>query len=430
MSASDVVSSDEEVDDGRLLDRVARRDPTALGALYDRHGRVVFGILYRMLGSPEAAEEVVQDAFHSVWQRASTYRADRGSVRTWLMAIARNAAIDWRRTKGKRLERETVIEEAVELADEDRVDDRAIASLRAERVRSAVASLPAEQRDVLSLSFWSGLSQSEISERTGTPRHGEEPRPARHGEAPGAPRDRDGAVMTGHPYDDLAAYAIGVLDGDDQRAVTAHLADCTGCRADVRAFGETAWAIAESAARDAPPSLRAAIVDRARSSGAAPAAPALPAWLASLLDALRHPVPFAVPLALGLALVVSLVGFGSARRDADRYAAAVAGTAGARVVTLASTGELQGVRGSVVTPANGAAPFLVLDLPAAPSGKTWEAWVVRGETPIAAGITDGHGVTTLLLTVPLGAGDGVAITLEPAGGVDHVTGTPILAGKT
>ena len=169
MSASNVVRRDEELEDGQLLDRVAQRDPQALGALYDRYGRVVFGTLYRMLGSPEAAEEVVQDAFHSVWQRASTYRSDRGSVRTWLLAIARNAAIDWRRTKGKRLERETVIEEAVELVADDRVDERAIASLQAERVRSAVASLPAEQRDVLSLSYWSGLSQSEISERTGTP---------------------------------------------------------------------------------------------------------------------------------------------------------------------------------------------------------------------------------------------------------------------
>jgi RNA polymerase sigma-70 factor (ECF subfamily) len=94
---------------------------------------------------------------------------DRGSVRTWLLAIARNAAIDWRRTKGKRLAREAVIDEAAELIEDTRVDDRVIASLRAERVRAAVAALPDEQRVVLSLAFWSGLSQSEIAERTGTP---------------------------------------------------------------------------------------------------------------------------------------------------------------------------------------------------------------------------------------------------------------------
>jgi RNA polymerase sigma-70 factor, ECF subfamily len=166
---ADVVTGDKAGDDGALVARIARGDPAALGELYDRYGRAVFGVLYRMLGAPEPAEEVAQDAFHAVWRRAGTYRADRGSVRTWLLAIARNAAIDWRRTKGKRVEREAAIDEAAELIEEIRVDDRVIASLRAERVRAAVASLPDEQRVVLGLAFWSGLSQSEIAERTGAP---------------------------------------------------------------------------------------------------------------------------------------------------------------------------------------------------------------------------------------------------------------------
>ena len=164
-----VVTSDKVGEDAALLARIASGDPDALGELYDRYGRVVFGVLYRLLGVPEAAEEVTQDAFHAIWRRASTYRADRGAVRTWMLAIARNAAIDWRRTKGKRFEREAAIDEAAELVDEIRVDDRVIANLRAERVRDAVASLPPEQRTVLSLAFWSGLSQTEIAERTGTP---------------------------------------------------------------------------------------------------------------------------------------------------------------------------------------------------------------------------------------------------------------------
>ena len=164
-----VVPSDKAGEDAALLARIAGGDPDALGELYDRYGRVVFGVLYRLLGAPEAAEEVTQDAFHAVWRRAATYRADRGAVRTWLLAIARNAAIDWRRTKGKRIEREAAIDEAAELVEEIRVDERVIARLRAERVREAVASLPEEQRIVLSLAFWSGLSQTEIAERTATP---------------------------------------------------------------------------------------------------------------------------------------------------------------------------------------------------------------------------------------------------------------------
>jgi len=155
--------------DGALLARIARGDTLALGELYDQYGRTVFGVLYRLLGAPEPAEEVAQDAFHAVWRRAATYQPDRGSVRTWLLAIARNAAIDWRRTKGKRIEREAAIDEAMQFVEDTRVEDRVIASLSAERVRAAVATLPDEQRVVLSLAFWSGLSQSEIAARTGTP---------------------------------------------------------------------------------------------------------------------------------------------------------------------------------------------------------------------------------------------------------------------
>ena len=152
-----------------LVERIARGDAEALGELYDLYGRVAFGMLYRMLPGPEAAEEVTQDAFHAVWRRAGSYRPERGAVRTWLLAICRNAAIDWRRTRGKREEREVSIDTAAELISDSRVDERVVDALRAERVRKAVAELPAEQREVLSLAFWSGLSQSEIAARTNTP---------------------------------------------------------------------------------------------------------------------------------------------------------------------------------------------------------------------------------------------------------------------
>jgi len=170
MSAPDLVSRAKAAEeDEQLLERIAGMDPTAIRELYDRYGRTLFGVLYRMLGDPEAAEEVAQDAFHAVWRQARTYRNDRGSVRTWLLAIGRNAAIDWRRTKGRRIERETVIEQAAEIVIESRVEDRVIAGLQAARVRAAVETLPDEQRTAVSLSFWGGLSQSEIAERTGTP---------------------------------------------------------------------------------------------------------------------------------------------------------------------------------------------------------------------------------------------------------------------
>lgn len=168
MRAPDVVARDRDADI-RLLARVAGGDPVALGELYDAYGRVVFGVCYRMLGSPEVAEEIVQDTFSAVWRRAGSYRPERGSVRTWLLAIARNAAIDWHRTKGKRVEREASMEAAAELVEEAAVEERVIADLQAERVRVAVRTLPAEQREALALAFWGGLSQSEIAARTSTP---------------------------------------------------------------------------------------------------------------------------------------------------------------------------------------------------------------------------------------------------------------------
>jgi RNA polymerase sigma-70 factor (ECF subfamily) len=159
----------DKADDVKLVERIAGGDADALGELYDRYGRVAFGILYRMLPGPEAAEEVAQDAFHSVWRQARSYRAERGSVRTWLFAICRNAAIDWRRTRGKRLEREVSIEAAAELLSDAKVDERVVARLRAEHVRAVVGRLPPEQREVLALAFWGGYSQSEIAARTDTP---------------------------------------------------------------------------------------------------------------------------------------------------------------------------------------------------------------------------------------------------------------------
>ncbi len=159
----------DKADDVKLIERIAGGDADALGELYDRYGRLAFGVVYRMLPGPEAAEEVAQDAFHSVWRQARSYRAERGAVRTWLLAICRNAAIDWRRTRGKRLEREVSIEAAAELLSDAKVDERVVGRLRAEHVRTVVGRLPPEQREVLALAFWGGYSQSEIATRTGTP---------------------------------------------------------------------------------------------------------------------------------------------------------------------------------------------------------------------------------------------------------------------
>lgn len=148
----------------------------------------------------------------------------------------------------------------------------------------------------------------------------------------------------------------------------------------------------------------------------------------SIFSLFLRPVPMVVPLALALVIAIGLAGYAGARRDADHYSAAVAAAVGAKVVPL--TASVAGMRGSVVVPANGAKPYLILDLPAAPAGKIWEAWVIHGDVATRAGITDDRGLTTLELSAPLAAGDTVAITPEPSGGVDRPTGAPAMAGTT
>lgn len=143
-------------------------DADALGALYDRYGRMVFGVLHVLLPTPEATEEVTQDAFHAVWRNAGAYVPERGSVRTWLLAIARNAAIDWRRTKGRRVARERPLEDASEQPD-PRTDELVERAVSSDRVRRALATLPAEQREVIVLAFYAGLTQVEIAARTKAP---------------------------------------------------------------------------------------------------------------------------------------------------------------------------------------------------------------------------------------------------------------------
>lgn len=237
--------------------------------------------------------------------------------------------------------------------------------------------------------------------------------------------------MSIHPTDDLAAFSIGALDAPEAHRVETHLALCAACRAEVASFAEVAWGIAELAPQAAPgAALRDRVVQRVP-----PRTPpqVIGAPRASLLDGFRRlfdlRVPLAVPMALALLLVVSLAGLGAARADANAYARAVAGVADGNVVTLAATPGSE-VRGSLVIPASGE-PYLILKLPQPPAGKTWEAWIMRGQQPLAAGISgDRSGVVTLLLSQPLRPGDGVALTLEDAGGVPVPRGAVVLQGRT
>lgn len=240
--------------------------------------------------------------------------------------------------------------------------------------------------------------------------------------------------MSIHPTDDLAAFSIGALDASDAARVETHVAACVSCREEVASFAEVAWGIAELAPQVAPDAaLRQRVVQQAAVPARHVARPPTPATpRVGLLDGFRRifdlRVPLAVPMALVVLLAVALAGLGSARTAADAYGRAVAGVADGSVVTLAATPGSE-VRGALVIPATGE-PYLILKLPPPPVGKTWEAWVIRGQQPLAAGISgDRSGVVTLVLSQPVRPGDAVAVTLEDAGGVPAPRGAVVLQGR-
>ena len=156
--------------DTTLLARMAVGESDALGALYDRHGRQAFALAYRMVQSPEVAEEVVQDAFLAVWRRAEQYVPARGDVRGWLLTIVRNRAIDHLRARQVRPQHAAGAHDfAGLLADPSDTEATVLAALEASAVRAAVARLPSAQRRAVELAFFSGLSYPEVAAETGAP---------------------------------------------------------------------------------------------------------------------------------------------------------------------------------------------------------------------------------------------------------------------
>ncbi len=157
-------------EDLALVRRLADRRPEALGELYDRFAPLLLAVTRRILGSAADAEETVQEAFLQAWTQADRYDATRSSVSTWLVLLARSRALDRLRQRQSRERTAAAAEAEPAPADASAsAADDVLTRERRERVRTALATLPAEQRQVLDLAFYEGLSQTEIAERTKTP---------------------------------------------------------------------------------------------------------------------------------------------------------------------------------------------------------------------------------------------------------------------
>jgi RNA polymerase sigma-70 factor (ECF subfamily) len=145
--------------DGELIQRAADGDRSAFELLYQRYARPVFGLALRRLGDRGRAEDAVQETFASIWRSAASYKPERGPGAPWLYAVARNAIVDRARTR---------TDVPADIPDEPAVGptpaDQAEQSWVSWRVHRALEELPEREREVISLAYWSGLSQSEVAE--------------------------------------------------------------------------------------------------------------------------------------------------------------------------------------------------------------------------------------------------------------------------
>lgn len=164
--------------DASLVARMAAGDEQALGALYDRWSTTVHTLAYHLLGQPDEAEDAVEEAFWQAWRESSRYEPSRGAVSTWLSMIVRSRSLDRLRARRRRAEEplaslspataggSTAADVASPL---DSPQQNAETAERARDVAAALTRLSAEQRQVIELAYFGGLSHSEIAARTELP---------------------------------------------------------------------------------------------------------------------------------------------------------------------------------------------------------------------------------------------------------------------
>jgi RNA polymerase sigma-70 factor, ECF subfamily len=153
--------------DEALLSLVASSDDQALAELYDRFGRVAYGLALRILRDETLAQDAVQEAFLAVWRSADRFLAERAKASTWILTLVHRRAVDLVRREDRR--RGEPLERAPEPAAPATVEDEATLGFQRRLVQEALRQLPPEQRQALELGYYGGLTQSELADRLGEP---------------------------------------------------------------------------------------------------------------------------------------------------------------------------------------------------------------------------------------------------------------------
>jgi RNA polymerase sigma-70 factor (ECF subfamily) len=150
--------------DEDLISLVEAADAEAFATLYDRHSRAAFSLAYRIMGERQASEDLAQDAFLKVWRNASSYRAERGSVRTWILSIVHNRGIDQLRSHASRRRTQDRVEAVAPRSQPSEAFAETWRNSQRDQVREALNTLPSEQLKILELAYFSGYTHVEISE--------------------------------------------------------------------------------------------------------------------------------------------------------------------------------------------------------------------------------------------------------------------------
>jgi RNA polymerase sigma-70 factor (ECF subfamily) len=157
-------SQTHKVDDAILLQRVREGDQSAMAEVFDRYGRVVYSVAFRVLKDTGHAEDVMQEVLFQVWRNPSSFVQGRGSLGAWLVVVARNRSIDFLRRR-----KPTDSVEDVVLAGNSNLASEAERNALMEKVQKVLKDLPLEQQRSMELAFFDGLSHTEIAEKTGDP---------------------------------------------------------------------------------------------------------------------------------------------------------------------------------------------------------------------------------------------------------------------
>lgn len=157
-------------EDGPLVERLRRRDPDAMGELYDRYGKLAFSVIFRIVRNQSTAEDLLQETFLRVWNRMQAFDAEKGALGPWILTVARNRAIDYLRSLDGRMAKSSLEIEKMEtprvfndmesqLFDKDRIQN----------LKGAFEKLNPNQRMVIELAYFEGLSQTEMAEKMNQP---------------------------------------------------------------------------------------------------------------------------------------------------------------------------------------------------------------------------------------------------------------------